>query len=133
MGQVVARTGAIYGRWIAANGWSEALGLGTTLALGWRIAPSLERATGVLTVLAGALAAVLMGMVLEDVVVGAAQGAVVHRALPTLSRRSWVLATVLGAGIAWILGMIPSTIMALRPPETGAPPPAEPRALRSEE
>src|SRR3990172_3322166 len=40
MGQVVARTGAIYGRWIAANGWSEALGLGTTLALGWRIAPS---------------------------------------------------------------------------------------------
>src|SRR3990170_76933 len=53
MGQVVARTGAIYGRWIAANGWSEALGLGTTLALGWRIAPSLERATGVLTVLAG--------------------------------------------------------------------------------
>ena len=101
MGQVVARTGAIYGRWIAANGWSEALGLGTTLALGWRIAPSLERATGVLTVLAGALAAVLMGMVLEGVVVGAAQGAVVHRALPTLSRRSWVLATVLGAGIAW--------------------------------
>jgi len=70
-----------------------------------------------------------MGMVLEGVVVGAAQGAVVHRALPTLSRRSWVLATVLGAGIAWILGMIPSTIMALRPPETGAPPPAEPSAL----
>lgn len=61
--------------------------------------------------------------------VGGAQSAVVHRALPFLSRRSWVLATALGAGIAWVLGMIPSTIMALRPPEPGAPPPAEPSAL----
>jgi hypothetical protein len=120
---------AFYRHWIVANGWAEAVGLGTTMALGWLIAPRLAGPQDVATVLAGALAAIALGIVLEGVMVGWAQGAVLQRRLRTLTLRSWLLATALGAGIAWALGMVPSTVMALRPMDPGAAPPAEPSAL----
>src|SRR3990172_3865550 len=54
-----------YRRWILANGWAEAAGLGTTFVLGREAAPWLERATGAATVILGALAAVFLGLILE--------------------------------------------------------------------
>lgn len=117
---------AFYRRWVVANGWAEAAGLGTTLALGWRIAPLVEGATGVATVLAAALAAVLTGTLLEGVVVGGAQGGVLYRRLPSLPVRSWIIASAVGAGIAWVLGMIPSTIMGCARRTLRPPPPPNP-------
>ncbi len=54
-----------YRRWILANGWAEAAGLGTTLALGWVIAPFLADVPGVATIFGGVLAAVALGTLLE--------------------------------------------------------------------
>ena len=54
-----------YRRWILANGWAEAAGLGTTFVLGREVAPSLERATRAATVILGAVVAVLLGLILE--------------------------------------------------------------------
>jgi len=44
-----------YRSWILANGWAEAAGLGTTMAVGREAAPWSERATDAPTVLLGAL------------------------------------------------------------------------------
>lgn len=120
-----------YLRWITANSIGEALGLGTTFALGVLIAPLLGGDTGTAAVLAGAVAAVMLGTVLEGVVVGIFQAQVLHRRLPKLPRRSWIIATAIGAGLAWLLGMIPSTIMSLidHGESAASGPPAEPSML----
>jgi len=118
-----------YRRWIVANGWSEAAGLGTTFVLGRALAPWLEHATGAVVVLLGALAAVLLGTLLEGVLVGVAQEAVLRDRLASLRKRTWMLATAAGAAFAWLLGMIPNTVLALRPQDAAASPLAEPSAL----
>lgn len=94
-----------YRRWIVANGWSEAAGLGTTFVLGRALAPWLEHATGAVVVLLGVLAAVLLGTLLEGVLVGVAQEAVLRDRLASLRKRTWMLATAAGAAFAWLLGM----------------------------
>lgn len=118
-----------YGRWIAANTGAEAAGLGTTFLLGRLVAPHLDAAPGVLTVVIGAALAVVLGMLLEGVVVGAAQEWVLRPALPTLQPGRWIRATAIGAGIAWLVGMIPSTVLTLRSPAFDAAPPTEPAPL----
>ena len=118
-----------YRRWILANGWSEAVGLGTTFALGSLLGPHLDRIAGLVAALLAALVAVLFGTLLEGVLVGVAQEAVLRPRLPSIPKRAWVLATTIGAGLAWLLGMIPSTIMTLQAPPAGAAPAAEPPAL----
>lgn len=123
---LAART--FYRTWIVANGWSEALGLGTTFFIGGAVAPWLASRSSVETLL-GAVAAVGLGTLLEGTVVGIAQGRVLEHALPGFRLRAWVYATMLGAGIAWLLGMVPSTAMALSASEHAAAAPAEPPAL----
>lgn len=102
-----------YRNWILANAAGEALGLGTTFALGAWLAPRLEAQPTAFMVVAGAIGAVSLGTLLEGVVVGAFQAEVLGKARPGLRRRAWILATALGAGAAWLLGMIPSTLMSL--------------------
>lgn len=111
----------LYRRWIIANGWAEAAGLGTTFTIGRSVAPLLDGQAGVASILGGALLAVILGAILEGVVVGVAQERVLRLRLATLRAWSWTIATAAGAALAWLLGMIPSTIMALAPsPETTA-------------
>lgn len=120
---------SFYRRWVIANSWSEAAGLGTTFALGRVIAPALEQSSSAVAVLAGAGLAVVLGILLEGLLVGLVQAAVLRRRLARLPARSWVVATAIGAGIAWILGMVPSTIMALQKSVGAASSPAtEPSA-----
>jgi hypothetical protein len=115
----------LYRRWIVANGWSEALGLGTTLLVGMATASWLERA-GAGGLLLGAAGAVALGTLLEGVVVGVAQERVLRDVLPGLRARVWTIATALGAGLAWLIGMLPSTILALVAPAGGTAAPVEP-------
>jgi len=119
-----------YQRWIVANGWAEALGLGSTFVLGRIAAPRLEGLSGVGPVLFTAALAIALGIVLEGWLVGVAQAAVLGERLPRLCSRAWILATMVGAGLAWGIGMIPSTVMALLAP-SGAegPPPVDPGPL----
>lgn len=117
-----------YRRWVVANGWAEGTGLGTTFVIGLAAAPTLERMTGTGAVLAGALLAVLLGIVLEGVVVGIAQERVLRRRLAAIRRWTWTTATAIGAGLAWALGMVPSTIAALAA-DAGPAPAAEPPAV----
>jgi hypothetical protein len=121
----------VYHRWILANAWSEAVGLGSTLVFGRVAASTLDRHPGPATILAGAGVAILAGILLEGLLVGWAQARVLRAILPGLAAPRWVRATALGAGAAWLLGMLPSTLMALQtPPSTaGASPPGEPPAL----
>lgn len=102
-----------YRRWILANSWSEGLGLSATLLLGFFAVPYLEGRPGVLAIVVGALLAVILGTALEGVLVGCAQGSVIHRVAPGISIRRWTAATAMGAGVAWLLGMVPSTIISL--------------------
>ena len=118
-----------YRRWIIANGWAEAAGLGTTFVLGRALVPWLEHVTGTMAVLLGALAAVLLGTLLEGILIGVAQEAVLRDRLASLRKRTWMLATAAGAAFAWLLGMIPNTVLALRPQDAAASPLAEPSAL----
>jgi hypothetical protein len=129
MGPLGTRDPVFYRRWIFANGWAEAAGLGTTFIIGQLAAPWLPRSTGLLSILLGALVAVLLGTLLEGVVVGVAQEAVLRQRLLSLRKRMWVVATAAGAGLAWFLGMIPSTVMALHSSAPASSPPAEPPAL----
>lgn len=87
-----------------------------------------ERGTGTAAVLLGALAAVALGTLLEGVLVGIAQEAVLRDRLAALGKRTWVYATAAGAALAWTLGMIPSTVMALTR-EAAQAPVTEPGAL----
>lgn len=120
--------GSFYRRWIWANSWAEALGLGLTFMLGRAIAPHLGRVPSTSAILLGAAVAILLGAFLEGVVVGYAQARALRSALPELSARAWIGASALGAGAAWVLGMIPSTIMGLLSSPSGpvSSPPAEP-------
>ncbi|MDH3457020.1 MAG: hypothetical protein OER90_09275 [Gemmatimonadota bacterium] len=118
-----------YASWILANGWAEAVGLGTTLVLGWLIGPKIDQATGPVVIVLGAVTAVVLGTLLEGVVVGFAQVGVLRRRLPSIAREAWIVATAIGAGVAWVLGMIPSTLMALTVPAAPAAQPAEPSVL----
>lgn len=102
-----------YRRWILANSWSEGLGLSATLLVGFFAVPYLEGRPGALTIVVGALLAVTLGTALEGVLVGCAQGSVIHRVAPGISIRRWTAATAMGAGVAWLLGMVPSTIISL--------------------
>jgi hypothetical protein len=119
-----------YPRWVAANAWAEAAGLGTTLLLGRAVAPVLEQDAGWGAVLLGAAAAVILGILLEGVVVGWAQARVLRLFLPGLPAGKWIKGTMLGAGVAWVVGMVPSTVAALvtAAPSTVAAPAPEPPA-----
>ena len=112
---------SFYLRWILANGWSEALGLGTTFILGRALAPTLEQLDGLATILLVAFVAVVLGVILEGLLVGAAQAAVLRRRLTQLPSLIWIRTTMIGAGLAWVLGMVPSSLMALNPPSSGTP------------
>ena len=107
-----------YFRWILANALAESFGLGATLLLGQGANGAIGDTPGAFTIVSAAVVAVLLGIVLEGVVVGWAQGMALRSRLP-LSVRDWTIATAVGAGIAWLLGMVPSTIIALH--ELGAP------------
>jgi hypothetical protein len=132
----VAARGAFYREWITANGLAEAAGLGTTFVLGRALAPILAAESSARGVIAGALGAVVAGIVLEGVVVGWGQGWVLGRHLPGVPATEWVRATAIGAGAAWLIGMIPSTAIGLLqvtapggPAASGGPPAAEPPKL----
>lgn len=119
-----------YGRWIVANGVGEMIGLGTTFVLGGALAPALARVSGVVETLGSALAAVALGVVLEGVVVGWAQGRVLRDWIG-LPSGAWIRASAAGAGLAWTLGMVPSTVIGLMPSDAvvapaGATPAFEP-------
>jgi hypothetical protein len=124
-----------YRRWVWANGWAEAVGLGTTLVIGWALAPALqEGSASVVFVVMGAAVAILLGALLEGVVVGVAQQRVLRRRLPKVPPHAWVGATVAGAGVAWLLGILPSTVLALTGPPAlaaaaSASPSSEPTLL----
>ena len=83
----------LYRQWIVANGWAEAAGLGTTFALGRLVAPLVDQQNRAVVVLAGAAAAVFLGILLEGVLVGAAQESVLRQRLRQLRPWAWTLAT----------------------------------------
>jgi hypothetical protein len=121
---------AFYVRWIVANSWSEGAGLSATLLLGFVVASRLEVQLDPLAIIAGAAIAVALGAVLEGVLVGWAQGRIIHRYVRDISVRRWTVATAVGAGAAWLLGMVPSTIMNLVRADSGiSAGPAEPSAF----
>jgi hypothetical protein len=120
----------MYRRWILANSWSEALGLGTTFVLAGVLVPHLDQLDSVAAALLGVSGAVLHGILLEGVLVGFAQARVMSVGFPGLSQRAWVVATAVGAGVAWLVGMVPSTVIGLVESEApGAAPPFEPHPV----
>jgi hypothetical protein len=121
---------SFYARWIAANGLAEAIGLGATLALGGLAPRAMQARPGPAAIVAGALAAVALGVLLEGVLVGVAQGWALRHRIDDLSMRDWTVASALDAGVAWTLGMAPSTALALIEQGGASSPagPAEPPA-----
>ncbi|HEU5049809.1 MAG TPA: hypothetical protein VFU00_05750 [Gemmatimonadales bacterium] len=115
--------------WIGANAIAEAIGLGTTLVLGRALAARLADTSAVAELLLTAGIAIAAGIVLEGLVVGWAQGRVIHRYFGDVSVGAWVRATALGAGAAWLVGMFPSTVVGLiqlgRAPVDAAQPPPD--------
>jgi hypothetical protein len=126
---MTTRDATFYRRWIFANAWAEAAGLGTTFALGRLMGPLLERVTGTFAIIGTALIAVVLGTLLEGVLVGLAQERVLRQRLDRLRPRAWMRATAIGAGLAWALGMIPSTVIALLSQDSTGSPPPEPGAV----
>jgi hypothetical protein len=114
----------LYGRWVAANGVGELLGLGATGLVGWRVATWLGEPPSAGRLFVTLLVAVGSGTLLEGILVGWAQAWALRFRLPRLRRGRWMAATALGACLAWILGMVPSTLMALSGPAPSGPPPA---------
>jgi hypothetical protein len=115
----------LYVAWIGANAAAEAIGLGTTLLIGWALAPTIDQLAGVSVTVVAALTAIALGALLEGVIVGVGQELVLRTRLAGL-RRSWTVATVIGAALAWVLGMIPSTVAALTSSDGASPATAEP-------
>jgi hypothetical protein len=111
----------LWGRWVAANAWSELLGLGGSAALAIVLLGSDGSGAVAIVVSAGLL--VVLGTLLEGGLVGMAQWLVLRRARARLRATAWVGATAAGACVAWTLGMIPSTVMALRDGAGEAAPP----------
>jgi hypothetical protein len=109
-----------YLEWIAANALAEGAGLGTTFVVGQTLAPAMARMSTVLSTLGTAAAAIVMGVLLEGLMVGAAQARVVAKHSPASASR-WVIATMIGAGVAWAVGMVPSTAMALLQDSSAGP------------
>jgi hypothetical protein len=107
-----------YIAWIGANALAEGVGLGTTLVIGWRLAPSLDQLSGVASTLTAALLAVVLGTFLEGIVVGVAQEVVLRKRIARLHSWFWTTATAIGAALAWLLGTVPSTVMALTASES---------------
>jgi hypothetical protein len=106
----------------------RSIGLGTTLVIAWRLAPTLDQLSGVASTIAAGVLAIGFGTLLEGVVVGVAQETVLRKRLHGLRRGSWTTATAGGAALAWVLGMIPSTVIALMSAGSGSQPPVEPSA-----
>ncbi len=99
-----------YWRWVWANCWSEAAGLGTTVLAAALLAPRVEGA-GAWTLVVGAMVAVVLGALLEGALVGAAQERTLRAHLAWPRPGAWTVATTIGAAIAWVLGMMPSTVL----------------------
>ncbi len=102
-----------YINWILANGWAEALGLGTTFVLGVQLSSEVSDLSSQRTVIGVDIASIVLGIVLEGVIVGVAQGRVLNRRFPRIRLKTWIIATSVGAGLAWLIGMIPATVMSL--------------------
>lgn len=88
-----------YTRWILANAWAEALGLG--LAAGVLALAIGSDAPLPITLVLAAVAGVL-----EGVVVALAQRGVVRDALPAVSSVRWLAMTVLGSVVVWVLATL---------------------------
>lgn len=102
----------LYFRWIAANTLAEFVGLGGSfLVVGGLL--TLVDGDSLPGLLLTTALSITLGTLLEGVLVGLLQHAVLRRPLPAITRPKWVRATALGALIAWTLGMIPSTAMQL--------------------
>jgi hypothetical protein len=105
---------------VAANATGELVGLGAAAALGWVLFSTAQEPETLLRHILTSIAMIAVGGG-EGIVVGLAQGWVVHRHLPDLRLREWVQATALGALVAWLLGMLPSTFLAAGAEASGAP------------
>ncbi len=116
----------LWWRWVGANAWSEAIGLGASAAVGGLL---LTRTTTAADVVAGAALVVLVAGAAEGGVVGWAQHRVLRTRLPEVPARRWIGATVIGATIAWTLGMVPSTLLDLAEVGDASAPAPEPGLL----
>lgn len=123
------KDGNFYIRWVLANGWAEAVGLGSTFMLGTQLSQGESDITEPAGVIILAVVAILLGIVLEGIIVGFAQGRVLHRRVPDIRLKTWILATAAGAGLAWMIGMIPSTLMSLSRSADAPPSVEEPGAV----
>ena len=89
-----------YRRWITANGWAEAGGLGGTLVIGYALASSLDRVAGT-TAIAGqsqtnlnVIAAVVIGGTSLFGGVGTIMGTVVGLFIPAVLQNGFVITGV---------------------------------------
>lgn len=120
-----------YRAWIVANGWAEALGLGSTFVLGRYLAARLDGNPSFGIPIAVFVGAVVLGTLLEGVLVGMAQEGALRQHMPRLVPWRWTKATAAGAGLAWALGMLPSTVAAIAETDVSMSSPVEPEgALR---
>lgn len=116
----------LWRRWIAANAFSEALGLGLTLGLTGLVFARLDGLPGAGAAIVSFIAAVASGAI-EATLVGLSQWWAMNPWFPQITRRSWWLATLAGAIIAYVLGYLPSTIISLmQTGDVGAAPTTEP-------
>ncbi len=110
----------LWGHWIAANAAAEALGLGTTLAVGYGLV-TISAGTDTLPAVLTLLLMTASGAI-EGVVVGLLQWHVLRGPFPQIGRVAWTVATLIGALAAWFLGSLPSTML------SGGAEPADPAA-----
>ncbi|UCC63498.1 MAG: hypothetical protein JSV36_00070 [Anaerolineae bacterium] len=96
-------------RWVVANALAEMLGLGATFAVGVLIVTRLGDPRGLAAI--GMMLLMTVSGVLEGLVVGLLQWAVLRQPFPQVTRHSWLVATLVGALVAWFLGSLPATLM----------------------
>ena len=101
-------------RWVGACALAECIGL-TSAAGAAKVADAVS--PGVL-----ALAAVVVGGLVEGAALGALQGAALGRLVPALDRRRWLLATVVVAGVGWAAASAPSALAPTSSASDGRPP-----------